>query len=466
MFGSLFVSAFLSSQIPHIKPVSYYNLVSVNQNPVIQFEEENYQILEKLRKNQEIDGVSFSEEFINKGQFFKDIQLFLDSLNYDQLSPEDLTLVKQLRGKFINELITLNNCPDNNCSFNTSNLNFLLNKTLDLYAKHQNNINNIPKNSPKKNLSRGVNVNKSAISNNKLKINGSISKVNPSLQPPKSEQYFSDYNYTFPRNLNIRKFSYKIVLNKQANIIFSVAGNEVRSLNLFANSPFRRQTPLARLIENGGITLNYNISDSLMFVSGYYAGELKAKKSAFDDFLQGNSSFVSQLKFTPNESISMGFLYIYSQNNSRLKLGGGTVRSQLRLNNPISAHSYGFDLSWQINPKFSMGGTIGFTDATVANMGQAQIWNYAFTFGIKNLSKKGDFLGLMIGQPPKLTSTSGFKVKGSDKDLESFWLGEIFYRYPINKNVSVTPSFMWLSNPQLKNSQENWKLNLNFRLKF
>lgn len=461
MFSSILVSSLFFAQIPQIQPVYPYSLASLNQNSDLEPQYQNSQILENLIKNQRINDVSLSGKYLNQVQLVEVFHSVVDSLNHDDLSSQDLDLLKQLRGKFINELITLENCyeSDYNCSYYVSNINFLLNKTINIYSKHKTKINkNIDKNFSKIN-SRKINLNQPLIGNNKLKINGSISELDYPLQVPNELQsrYFSRDAFIFLRELNIKKLSYNIPLNGQMNLTFSLIGNEMQFLN--------KKNPLTRLIPNGGITLNYRVNDSLSWVTGYYGGELKARKLPFEGFWQGNSSFVSQLKFEPHKSLSLGFLYVYSQNNSRLRIGG-SQRSQLNLKNKIAAHSYGFDLRWQLHPQISVGGWIGFTDATVSNLGQAEIWNYALTLGINDFNQKGDVLGITIGQPPRLTGTSGFKINGSRKDSDNFWLGEVFYRYPIAKNFSLTPSFTWISNPKLKNTQDNWQFNLKMNIKF
>ena len=283
---------------------------------------------------------------------------------------------------------------------------------------------------------------------NRLSIQGLAkpSKNYFSLGNYQNQDFFS-LAYPLSSNLKIQKFTYDFSVNNNLMLSFSPIGRELQSFSPLFNQPstnftsrFSRRNPLYQLVEKGGFTLNLKVNNNLSLTSGYYGGELKENRS-FDQLLDGNnSSLVNQLKFQLHERLDLEFLHIYSTHASNLNTGTGTLRSQLRLNNPIVANSYGVNGRLKITPQFSIGGWLGLTNADIRGLGEAQISNYAFTIGISDIGKQEDFLGLIIGQEPQLIEARGFDVKGKNRDKEDAFLGEIYYYYPVNENLFFTPS--------------------------
>jgi hypothetical protein len=56
-------------------------------------------------------------------------------------------------------------------------------------------------------------------------------------------------------------------------------------------------------------------------------------------------------------------------------------------------------------------------------------------------------LGIIIGQEPKLTGTSGFLIDGKRRDSSTSLHIEGFYRYPLSDYLSITPGFIWITAP-------------------
>ncbi|WP_083888292.1 iron uptake porin [Pleurocapsa sp. PCC 7327] len=135
----------------------------------------------------------------------------------------------------------------------------------------------------------------------------------------------------------------------------------------------------------------------------------------------------------------------YSYNDSNLKTGTGSLRSQLDLDRPVVGNSYSLEVSWQLAPKFAIGGWVGFTDATAIDLGEADVWNYALTLAFPDLGQEGNLLGVIVGQEPKLTGTSGFLINGRRNDLDASLHVETFYRHQIRDNLSITPGLIWIT---------------------
>jgi outer membrane protein assembly factor BamA len=70
------------------------------------------------------------------------------------------------------------------------------------------------------------------------------------------------------------------------------------------------------------------------------------------------------------------------------------------------------------------------------------------TLAAPNLGGEGNLLGLVVGQPPKVTAND-FKVAGrSFRDDDTSLHLEAFYRIRVDKAISITPGFIIITNPE------------------
>lgn len=257
--------------------------------------------------------------------------------------------------------------------------------------------------------------------------------------------------------IELSNISYRFPIGDRANLFIAPEGDDVDATNPFFGdrgtgsiSRFGRQNPIYKLVESGGIGLEYELSNELSLSLGYYNQEAESSEAG-DGLFNGNYSASAKLEFEPTEDFELGLLYIHSYNDSNLKTGTGSLRSQIDLDRPVIGNSYGLEASWQLAPKFAIGGWVGFTDATVINLGEADVWNYALTLAFPDLGKEGNLLGVIVGQEPKLTGTSGFLINGRRNDPDTSLHVETFYRHQIRDNLSITPGLIWITAPNHNN---------------
>ncbi|MGL4622208.1 MAG: iron uptake porin, partial [Chroococcidiopsis sp.] len=118
------------------------------------------------------------------------------------------------------------------------------------------------------------------------------------------------------------------------------------------------------------------------------------------------------------------------------------------------ANSYGIATTWQINPKFAIGGWMGLTNATAADLPgnpTAEIFNYAITLAFPDLGKEGSLGGIIIGQPPKVTNSD---LSTDFQDRNTAWHFEAFYRLQLSEQISMTPGFLVIINPEHDNNND------------
>jgi len=266
-----------------------------------------------------------------------------------------------------------------------------------------------------------------------------------------------------------------------------------------AVSNFGTRNPIYNLLGGPGVGLRHQFGDKLELSLGYLA-------SSANDPARGSGLFngpygaLAQLTIKPIKQFTLGLTYVNSYNTD---LTAGSTRANLRsalasdtstlpsaiaggtsanqgtatggnsalptgvlealrgANLPTSSNSYGVEASFQVSPKFVIGGWAGLTKTrTLSTLGGAiprgdlDIWNYAITMAFPDLGKKGSLGGIIVGMEPKVTgvSTALRNVIGKDSDTSLHIEG--FYQYQLTDNISITPDIIWLTAPD-HNSANN-----------
>ncbi|MEO1765191.1 MAG: iron uptake porin, partial [Cyanobacteria bacterium J06629_18] len=106
--------------------------------------------------------------------------------------------------------------------------------------------------------------------------------------------------------------------------------------------------------------------------------------------------------------------------------------------------------SLKLSKKMILSGWYGLTDAQVENGGQsnesADIEYWAASLGFKDFGAKGNTLGVIFGQSPKVTDVNNSMTVTPDQDT-SYHL-EGLYKMKLNENIAVTPGLLVIFNPE------------------
>lgn len=219
-----------------------------------------------------------------------------------------------------------------------------------------------------------------------------------------------------------------------------------------AISRFGRRNAIYRQGSGTGIGLRYEFNEVVSLRLGYAtddAGEPEAGIAG------GAYGAIAQLNLEPSDTFDLGIIYVHSYNNTDTGTGSELANDPFDdLSNRVSANSYGLSTSWRISPNFHLSGWIGFTNATATdlpNNPNAEILNYAIAFAFPDLGKEDSLGGIIIGQPPKVTNSDlGVEFQDSDTSLHL----EMFYRFPVSDDISVTPGFLVITNPEHDNDND------------
>ncbi len=238
-----------------------------------------------------------------------------------------------------------------------------------------------------------------------------------------------------------------------------------------AISRFGRFNPIYRVGSGAGLTLNFNPDGPIGASVGYIANNANNPGDGTGLF-DGSFAALGQIAFRPTESINLGLTYArtYDKGNNPGQGGvigatggvslfdgtGSALANRPFGNVPTAANHYGVEASFRASDKFTISGWAGLTDAEDkfrAGDNSATAFNYAVSLAIQDVGPEGSQLGLIFGQPPKVTdndltvaNNGGFGGGGEDPDT-SYHI-EALYRLQLNDNIAVTPGLLVILNPE------------------
>ncbi|NEU72324.1 iron uptake porin [Hassallia byssoidea VB512170] len=300
--------------------------------------------------------------------------------------------------------------------------------------------------------------------------------------------------------IDIGKIFYNFPVGDKLSVTVDAIGgsffdnfNTVNSL--FAAAPtgalsrFGRFSPIYRASNTGlavglgsGVSAVLKLNDTFTLSAGYLArngNEPGVNRGLFD----GSYGALTQLAIQPNKDATIALTYAHSyfsgvvngvvtgDVNVSGSEGSAFAATPFGNNIATSANHYGLQTSYRFNPKFVLSGWVGYTQATAeiasgnnparnnVNRGdKADIWNWAVTLGFPDLGKKGNLAGIIFGQPPKVTSndygpstftpTATNRIVDRRTDSDTSYHLEALYRYQVNSNLSITPGFIIIFNPE------------------
>ncbi|WP_051188744.1 iron uptake porin [[Leptolyngbya] sp. PCC 7376] len=231
------------------------------------------------------------------------------------------------------------------------------------------------------------------------------------------------------------------------------------ALSLFASN-----NPIYRIGGGSGVGINYDLKffESIFETATFSAGYLAPQgfQNRFGLF-EGDYSLLLQTDFRINNRLAFGLTYNHAyhpSNTAVFDMGGlgnqGVVGTQLAnsgaagAGSPKITNSYGMAMAWQPSDAVSFSGFLTYTNGDVLgsrNAGDYESWTYGLGLAFPNLFKEGGLLGLFAGAQPY--------VAGFDSPTLTFrndivpYHFEVFYRYPVNEFISITPGMIFYSAP-------------------
>ncbi len=247
-----------------------------------------------------------------------------------------------------------------------------------------------------------------------------------------------------------------------------------------AITTFGQESPIYRIGGGAGAALNLALDSGRKFVlAGGYLASNASSPLAKEGLFNGDYAAFGQLTVTPADWFQIGFTYVnayHTSGNSIFNLGydnnvffTGTVPANALhtglsvfsgIGVPAITNSYGVQASFKISPRFAINAFGGYTDLKLISTGDGEIWYYGLGLAFPDLFKRGNLGGIIVGREPYLGSLriggavpAALGLPGSARlrDLNfgnDFSLHiEAFYKIQITNNISITPSLVWITNP-------------------
>jgi hypothetical protein len=256
-------------------------------------------------------------------------------------------------------------------------------------------------------------------------------------------------------NIQIGALFYRFPVGDRAMVLFGQRGigfgDFTPTLNPYINNSllanvgnFIGESSVYALNGGRGVGVEYRFSRAARLSLGYLASNPNQTSSGL---FNGPYGAIAQLTLLPTPDLTVGLTYVHSYRII------GTGKGSHNAEDPFegattSGNSYGLEASYQVSRNFNISGWAGLINAHAESNphkgSDAQIFTWAFTFALPDLGGLGNLAAFIIGQPPKAINND---VVGREDPDTSLHL-EAFYRYQLTNNISITPGFFVITNPE------------------
>ncbi len=266
-----------------------------------------------------------------------------------------------------------------------------------------------------------------------------------------------NYAFNFGEKIRLKIDAVGAELNENVNVF----NPDFRSSASGALSRYGRFSPIYRQAGDGaGITVNISPSDKFTLSAAYLATGRNdaADPSDGEGVFDGSNTIFGQLAFKPNKAFNVGLAYARTyQTANEVNLFGST--GSTLANNPFSdakteADNYGLQFTFNPNAKITLGGWVGYTTANVLTSDtsrDANMFYWGSTLGIKDFGGEGNTLGLIFGQPPRITDSTN--ITNTDSNGTSYH-AEALYKMKISDKILITPGLLVIINPENNDSND------------
>ena len=267
-------------------------------------------------------------------------------------------------------------------------------------------------------------------------------------------------------NIAIDKINYAFNLSDAIRVQIDAAGAEVyengvdsfnpdfRSSGSGALSRYGRFSPIYRQGAGGaGLTVQLNPKGALSLSAAYLVPSGFNNPADKSGLFDGNSTIFGQVAFKPSKALNLGLTYARTyQRGGSVNLFGSTGSATAGRpfgNVATSSNNYGIQATFKPSSKLTVGGWAGYTTAeSEVGTPDADVFYWAASLGIKDFGREGNVLGVIFGQPPKVTGGSVASEPNTSYHVEGL------YKIRLTDNILVTPGLLVIFNPEHRDTNE------------
>lgn len=239
-------------------------------------------------------------------------------------------------------------------------------------------------------------------------------------------------------------------------------------------SSFAEAPPVYLVGGGGGVSVSYELLESTVFSLTYLATFANFANQVAPNvgggLFGGDYVASAQINYNPSPNLFLQALYQrgyfqpgnFAFNNGQFFRGNGFVGTALanRFDNAgvffdedseVLSDSYLLGGYFALSPQVFIGGWANLYQMQLPDQGDATIWTYSVQAAFPNLFKEGNQGGLVIGMEPTLTSIDpeeGVSCTFCNEFKKDTSLHiEAYYRHQLTRQVSITPSIIWITAP-------------------
>lgn len=257
--------------------------------------------------------------------------------------------------------------------------------------------------------------------------------------------------------VELADLDYEFPIGKRTQVFVSAEGGGLRdfipsvdpyfsSSGKGSISTFGRENSITRQGGGAGIGFNHDLTQWANVGIGYVANNAEnPEEGLFGD----RYGAVAQLTLTPVKKAKIGLTYVRSFNN--FDTGTGSAIGSDPFDDEaesVDANSWSVEASVDVTPRINLGARAGLIQATANDLDDsptADIVTWAAHLALPDLGREDSLLGLVIGQPPKVTRNQFIRDR---VDPDSTLHVEAFYRFQMNDHIGITPGIVVLVNPE------------------
>ncbi|MDL5045198.1 iron uptake porin [Oscillatoria amoena NRMC-F 0135] len=217
-------------------------------------------------------------------------------------------------------------------------------------------------------------------------------------------------------------------------------------------SRFGQRNPVSRLPDGIGGGLSINFSPRLNLAVSYLTDDGNSPLPK-DGLFNGAYQARAQLSYTGNTfGIGLSYARAYMPGEDVNLTGSTGSINAIRPFGAVatSANVYGVEGQINLGRRLVLGGWGGWFDTERETGGSrsADVWTWAGSVLFPDLGARGNLGGVVFGMPPKATS-------GPNRDRDTGYHLEGFYRFRVSNNISITPGVIVLFNPEHNDRNDN-----------
>ena len=214
-----------------------------------------------------------------------------------------------------------------------------------------------------------------------------------------------------------------------------------------------------------GAVAQWDITDWLDFRVGYLAENTEflpgPRSSSKNGLFAGTTTLTGQLGIQPTDDINLRFLYTRSNiEPNAAGFVGGAISEPIYgfaddgFGGPLrtaAADTFLFNFDWLVTDGFGLFGRYSYGSTDVYPVsdtlpdGQIDAQSVQVGVAFPDLFKKGAQGIISYVQPFDVTGGSSFLASGGGDGGTQQEL-EVAYRYPLNQNIALVPSYYWINN--------------------